>query len=92
MNNKGLSKQELQAFLAKFCWDLNIDESRLPDLLEGKIIFLGSLSRENLLTRLLTGADWYTVLDIIPEQDLPYALSVRIPDGLFPKQLKDKYI
>jgi len=92
MEQTNHSQQKLQDFLAQFCWDIELDESLLPDLLDGNIETLGGLDRANLFAKLLTGTDWYTLLKIIPDKDLNYLLSDNVLNRLFPKELKELYL
>lgn len=73
-------------------WDLKVDADTLLSLLKGEIEEAGSIDKTNLYRRLLSTYDWYTLLKIVPHENLSQMLDDPVLDKLFPKDLKEKYL
>lgn len=87
-----LSEAEIKSLLSKLYWDLNVNSDKLYLLLNGKIQKTGGIDRLNLYYRILTGCDWYTILKLIPHEDLNSLLNDEVLNRIFPNDLRDKYL
>ena len=70
--------------------EINPDELNL--LLIAKIDKSGPIQRSNLFYRNLTSYDWYTIINLIPHEDLDSLLDDDILDSIHSKDLKEKYL
>ena len=54
--------------------------------------FATSTLQINLYRRLLTSCDWYTLIKLIPLEKINEILSDLIIEGIYPKDIKRKYL
>lgn len=73
-------------------WDLKLDPGLLLRLLNDEIESIEGFDKVHLYRRLLTTYDWYTLMKIVPPDKLRSMLDDSVLNGLFPKDLKDKYL
>ena len=88
---KKLSRVDITNHLAKLYWDYAFDKKDLYKLLTGKIESVGHVCREDLYFRILTTYDWYTILKIIPPEQLRDALHDKVLNRIRFKDLKARY-
>jgi hypothetical protein len=91
MKMKKLPKPKIKSLLTKLYWDTNVKPDDLYRLLKGEIDKIGHIDRFNLYYRVLTTFDWYTILKMIPPEDLTSLLSDNVLGRIHPKDLKNKY-
>ena len=86
-----LSQDKKKQLLSKTFWDKHIDVNYALRLLKGEPERFQH-DRANLYRRLMSTYDWYTILDLIPVDQLrDVALSEPVVGQLFPKELREKY-
>ena len=85
------SEQKKKELLQKVFWDKTADTDYALELLKsGAEHFQGD--RADLYRRLLMTYDWYTLLDLIPREQLEQEVFTEtVITRLFPKELRDKY-
>jgi hypothetical protein len=86
------SVEEKKRRLSLAFWDLNVNAESLYTLLNDEINEIDGLDKINLYRRLLTTFDWYTVLKIVPHNQLHQMLDDSVLNRLFPKDLKGKFL
>lgn len=89
---KPFSNREKKRLLSKLSWDLDIKAEQLFQLLNGEIENIDGIDKSFLYRRLLTTYDWYTLLKLVPNEKYNQMLDDSVLDGLFPKELKEKFI
>jgi len=86
-----LSSDTKKKLLSNVFWDKDLDADYAFELLTGKPERFQH-DRANLYRRLISTYDWYTILDLIPLDQLKdEALSELVVGQLFPKELREKY-
>lgn len=70
-------------------WDYNLTEEELQIALQDGEY--KGISRKNILIRLLQNTHWYTLKNNLPPRLLLEALSEETLNGVFPKNLAEKY-
>jgi hypothetical protein len=68
-----------------------MDIDYLFDILEGSRTAEAENELINLYRRLLNTFDWYTLLKLIPEKHLKYALEDNVLSRLYPKDLSQRF-
>jgi hypothetical protein len=86
------STKEKKRRLSMAFWDLKVNADSLLSLLNDDIEKAGSLDKKQLYRRLLSTYDWYTLLKIVPNENLSQMLDDAVLDKLFPKDLKEKFL
>lgn len=71
---------------------MDIKAEQLFQLLNGEIENIDGIDKSFLYRRLLTTYDWYTLLKLVPNEKYNQMLDDSVLDGLFPKELKEKFI
>lgn len=77
---------------SRLYWDMNVDPEQLYQMLDGKIDGIGQIKKADLYARLLTTYDWYTLLKLVPLENLKQALSDQVINRIYPKALKDRFL
>lgn len=86
-----MSEQEIKDILSKINWDTPHDTDELYRIFTGELDHIGGVDKKWIYARILNTFNWYTVLKIIPQDELPRLLSDEVIDKLFPRQLRNKY-
>ena len=86
-----MSKQEIKAILSKINWDTPLSDNDLYRIFIGTESHIGGIDKNCIYLHILNTFNWYIVLKIIPQDELPFLLSDNIINNLFPRQLRDKY-
>ena len=73
-------------------WDLNTNPDSLLRILNGEIEEADGIDKPHLYRRLLSTYDWYTLLKIVPPENLSQMLDDSVLHSLFPKNLKEKFL
>jgi hypothetical protein len=84
-------KEEILRRLKMVAWDIPYSPEELYELLMGKTERINGFTRNQLYTKIVNSFYWHDVRHIIPEKQLRDALSDTIIQGLFPRDLRDKY-
>lgn len=85
------SEEELLKHLKMVLWDVTVTPEEALSILRGERDQVKGFTRMNLFTKIVNGFNWHTVRKIIPEDQLTFALSDEVIQGLFPRSLRDKY-
>lgn len=86
-----MAEQEIKNILSKINWDTPISSDELYRIFTGAESQIGGIDKNWIYLRILNTFNWYTVLKIIPEKELPLLLSDDVINNLFPRQLRIKY-
>ena len=86
-----MSEQEIKAILSKINWDTPLSNDDLYHIFTGAENHIGGIDKNWIYLRILNTFNWYKVLKIIPETELPLLLSDEVINNLFPRQLRNKY-
>jgi hypothetical protein len=86
-----MSNQEIKNILTKINWDTPLSNDDLYRIFTGKEKKIGGIDKVWIYSRILNSFNWYTVLEIIPKDELPFLLSDKVINNLFPRQLRNKY-
>ncbi len=90
---KKLSHKEKDKLLSRIFWDLHINSNEISKMLDRPIEEITTNTLHiNLYRRLLTSCDWYTLIKLIPLEKINEILSDLIIEGIYPKDIKRKYI
>ena len=90
---KKLSQKEKDKLLSRIFWDLYINPNEIRNMLDRPIEEVtASILQINLFRRLLTSCDWYTLIKLIPLEKINAILSDLIIEGIYPKDIKRKYL
>jgi hypothetical protein len=81
----------IKNYLARINWDTPVSTDELYGILTGKNEPVGGIDKNWIYIRLLNSFNWYTVLKIIPPDEIPALLSDDVINKLFPRQLRNKY-
>jgi len=72
-------------------WDYNISVSDMDKLLNGKINKAGHYTRKKLFTKMLTGLPWFTIIQLMPVENIKELLTEEVIGTLWPKSLRKHY-
>jgi len=86
-----MTPKEKKKLLLNAFWDRNVDENQLYNLITGKIKTIPLLDKKLIFARLLSTYDWYTLIKLLPKNQLKESLSDDVLEKLYPKELKEKY-
>lgn len=86
-----MQELEIKAILSKINWDTPLSDDELYRIFTGAESHIGGIDKKWVFLRILNTFNWYMVLKIIPEKELPFLLSDEIINNLFPRQLRIKY-
>jgi hypothetical protein len=84
-------KEEILRRLKMVSWDITYTPEQLYDLLTGEVDQINGFTRKQLYAKIIKGFYWHQVRHIIPADHLAEALSEEVIQGLFPRDLRDKY-
>jgi hypothetical protein len=82
---------ELLEYLKSVNWDTTLTSAELLQILKGDVEKLKGFTRQNLFTKLLNFYTWHKVRHMVEEEELPEVLAEEVIQGLFPRDLRDKY-
>lgn len=86
-----LTKAEKQKILSRLFWDTQPDGRELDQRMEEALQTLDDVQSQQFFVKLLTSCDWYTLIKLVPEDQLKTIMSDSILSRLFPPDLKNKY-
>ena len=84
-------KEEILRRLKMIAWDLPFTPEMLYSLLMGEVESIHGFTRTQLYAKIVNGFYWHQVRHIIPNKNLPDALSDSVINALFPRDLREKY-
>ncbi len=85
------SDEELLKRLKKINWDTPIPEAELLKMLKGEPSRDFEAYRKSLYIKIVNGFSWHQVRKMITEDKLPSVLTDEVIQGLFPRNLREKY-
>jgi len=88
---RSLTKTEKQKILSRLFWDTEPNGLDVDQWMEEAIRIPDNPSSQQFFVKLLSSCDWYTILKIVPRDQLKTILSDSILSRLFPPDLKNKY-
>ena len=59
-------------------WDYSISPGDMEKLLNGKIEKAGHYTREKLFAKMLTGLPWYTIIQLLPVENVKIMLTDKL--------------
>ena len=86
-----MDKQNRHKVLQSVMWDYSVSASDMEKLLDGKILNAGHYTRKMLFIKMLTGLPWYTVIQIIPVENVREMLTDEVIEALWPKAVQKQY-
>jgi len=89
---KSLTEPEIKNMLSRLYWDVKVEPDQLHGLLKGDIERIGHVDIHNLYYRILTTFDWYTILRIVPVDQLGDLLSDPVLSRIRFSDLKEKFL
>jgi hypothetical protein len=89
---KQLSPRKKIKLLSRLSWDSEVSPEHLYRLLQHETDHAGNMDIRNLYYRILTTFDWYTVLQLVPRNNLKELLDDSVLNRIYPIDLKSKFI
>src|SRR5450759_5272732 len=86
-----MDTQQRYKTLQSVMWDYNISVSDMDKLLNGKINKAGHYTRKKLFTKMLTGLPWFTIIQLMPVENIKELLKEEVNWTLWPKSLRKHY-
>jgi len=86
-----MDKQQRHKVLKSVMWDYSISPGEMEELLDGKIVKAGHYTREKLFAKMLTGLPWYTIIQILPVENVKELLTKEVVAVLWPKSVQKQY-
>ena len=86
-----MDREHRYKILKTIIWDYTVSASDMEELLDGKIDNAGHFTRKKLFVRMLTGLPWYTIIQLLPVENVNEMLTEEIISTLWPKSVKDQY-
>ena len=86
-----MDKQQRHKVLKSIMWDYSISTGEMEELLDGKIDKAGHYTREKLFAKMLTGLPWFTIIRILPVENVKDMLTDEVIRVLWPKSVQKQY-
>jgi len=86
-----MDKQQRHKVLKSVMWDYSISSNDMEKLLDGKIDKAGHYTREKLFVKMLTGLPWYTIIQLLPAENVKELLTDEVIAALWPKSVQKQY-
>lgn len=86
-----MDTQQRHKVLQSVMWDYDISANDLDKLLRGKIDKAGHYTREKLFSKILAGLPWFTIIQLMPVQNIKEMLTDEVIGSLWPKSLRKHY-
>jgi hypothetical protein len=86
-----MDKQQRHKVLKSVMWDYSISASDMEELLDGKIVKAGHYTREKLFVKMLTGLPWFTIIQLLPVENVKDLLTDEVIGVLWPKSVQKQY-
>jgi hypothetical protein len=75
----------------RILWDVNADAEEALRVLDGRGEESGIPDRNTLYARLLASYHWYTILQLVPREQLTALLADDVLSRLWPPELRKRY-
>ena len=86
-----MNKQQRHKVLQSIMWDYSISVVDMEKLLDGKIDNAGHYTREKLFAKMLTGLPWYTIIQLLPIENVKKMLTDELIGTLWPESIQKQY-
>jgi hypothetical protein len=86
-----MDTQEKKKLLEQIMWDYNIPPDEVEAVLNGDAPFAGHYSREMLFRKILESYSWFTVMQLIPPEEIKKLLDTGIIKKLRATSLQKQY-
>jgi len=86
-----MDTRKQHTLLRQIMWDYNIPPEELFEVLHGKREYAGHYNREKLLVKLLESYPWFTILKILPADELKEILTDDVIYKIRSRSLRIKY-
>jgi hypothetical protein len=77
--------------LKSIMWDYDIPVNDIDELLSGKKERAGHYTREKLFAKILAGLPWFTIIQLIPVENIKVMLTDEVIKGLWPYSVRKQY-
>ncbi len=85
------SDTELLGYLRDVNWDTTLTTEELLMILKGDKEKIKGFTQKNLFIKILNFYNWHKVRHMVPEEKLKDVLAEDVIQGLFPRDLREKY-
>ena len=86
-----MDSQQRHKVLQSLMWDYTVSAGDMEELLNGKINKAGHYTREKLFTKMLNGLPWFTIIRLLPVEDVKEMLTDEVIRTLWPKSVQKQY-
>ncbi len=86
-----MDQSERHHLLSRLMWDYNYTAEEVDEVLLGRKSTLGHLTQESIVRRILETYSWFTVIRLIPPQELYPILNEDFKKNLRSKSLQKHY-
>jgi hypothetical protein len=86
-----MDKRQRHKILKSVMWDYDVSAGDMEKLLDGKIDKAGHYTREKLFGKILSGLPWYTIIQLIPVENIKEMLTDEVIGELWPKSVQKQY-
>jgi len=86
-----MDKNQQHKLLQSIMWDYDISAGDMEKLLNGKVDKAGHYTREKLFTKMLTGLPWYTIIQLLPVENVKKMLTDEVIGTLWPRSVQKQY-
>lgn len=86
-----MNTQQRHKVLQSIMWDYSISTSDMDKLLDGKIDKAAHYTREKLFVKMLKGLPWFTIIQVLPVENVKEMLTDEVIGALWPKSVQKQY-
>jgi hypothetical protein len=86
-----MDKQQRHKVLQSVMWDYQISADDMAELLDGTIDKAGHYTRKMLFAKMLTGLPWFTIIQLLPVENVKEMLTDEVIATLWPKSVQKQY-
>jgi hypothetical protein len=86
-----MDKRQRHKILKSVMWDYSITPGEMEKLLDGRIDKAGHYTREKLFAKILAGLPWYTIIQLMPVENIKEMLTDEVIGELWPKSVQKQY-
>lgn len=86
-----MDKQQRHKVLQSVMWDYSISAGDMENLLDGKTDKAGHYTREKLFAKMLAGLPWFTIIQVLPVENVKEMLTDEVIAVLWPKSVQKQY-
>lgn len=86
-----LSEDEMLSRLGKLTWDTTLTAKDLLNILRNEDSVDNAAYQRQLYIKILNWFPWHQIREMIPSEQLPKLLSDDVIQGVFPRDMREKY-